>query len=150
MADDIDGIQDPRYHIIAVGHYFVLYLVRGFAGAWMSLLARNPSPSERATLNSQSTCQGPRPGPKLACGVRAGSLHATEPRERGKTRGRHRKKCRRAKKTHVDYILSIFIYTAAQYQFLFCSSLPKSYKRNGSREAKKYTSSRAIWRIEAY
>ena len=30
MSDDIDDIQDPRYHIIAVGHYFNLFLVRGF------------------------------------------------------------------------------------------------------------------------
>ena len=46
----------------------------------------------------QITCHGPRPGPKLADGVRVGSLCATEPRARGKTRGRKRKKCRRVKK----------------------------------------------------
>ena len=40
-------------------------------------------------------------------GVRAGSLCATEPRARGKTRGRKRKKCRRVKTTH----LYTFIYT---------------------------------------
>ena len=33
MSDDIDDIQVPRDHIIAVGHSFNLYLVRGFAGA---------------------------------------------------------------------------------------------------------------------
>ena len=67
----------------------------------MALRARNASPRGRATLNTQSTCHGPRPGPKLAHGVRAGSLRATEPRARGKTRGRKRKKCRRAKRTHL-------------------------------------------------
>ena len=58
----------------------------------MTLRARNAYPRGRATLNPQSTCHGPRSGPKLACGVRAGSLSATEPRARGKTRGRKRKK----------------------------------------------------------
>ena len=66
--------------------------VRGFAGAGMALRARNPSPWGLATLNSQSTYRGPRPGPKLARGVWAGSLRATEPRARGKTRGQKRKK----------------------------------------------------------
>ena len=63
--------------------------VRGFAEAWMALRTPNPSPSGRATLNPHITCHGPRPGSKLASGVRAGSLRATEPR--GKTRGRKRK-----------------------------------------------------------
>ena len=84
-----------------VGHFFNLFImyVRGFAWAWMALRARNTSPSGRASLNPQSTCHGPRPEPKLLYGVRAGSLCATEPRARGKTRGRERKKCRRVKKT---------------------------------------------------
>ena len=47
-----------------------------FAWAWMALRARNASPSGRATYNPQSTCHGPRPGPKLAYGVRTGSLCA--------------------------------------------------------------------------
>ena len=72
----------------------------------MALRPRNPSPSSLSTLNPQSTCHGPRPGPKLASGVRAGSLRATELRARGKTRGLKRNKCRRAKKTHT-YIYSI-------------------------------------------
>ena len=73
------------------------YPVRGFAGTCMTLLTRNASPRGLATLNPQSTCHGPRPGPKLARGVRAGSLRATVPRAREKTRGRKRKKCRSAK-----------------------------------------------------
>ena len=100
MSDDIIDIQDPRYHMRRRTFFEP---VRGFAGVWMALRARNPSPSGLATLNSQNTCHGPRSGSKLACGVRAGSLRATEPRTRGKTRGRKRKKCRRAKK-HI-YIL---------------------------------------------
>ena len=78
----------------------------GFAWAWMALRARNPSPSGRATFNPQSTCHGPRPGPKYAYWVCAGSLCAMEPRARGKTRGRKTKKCRRVKK-HI-YIYNIY------------------------------------------
>ena len=40
--------------------------VRGFAWAWMALRARNASPWLRVTLNPESTCHGPRPGPTLA------------------------------------------------------------------------------------
>ena len=50
----------------------------------MSLRVRNPSPRGLPTLNPQSTCREPRPGPKLMRGVRAGSLRATEPRAREK------------------------------------------------------------------
>ena len=102
MSNDIDDIQDPRYHMRRRTFFNVLvYCVREFACTWMALRARNPCPSGLATLDPQSTCHEPRPGPKLACGVRAGSLRATEPRARGKTRGRKRKKCRWAKKTHL-------------------------------------------------
>ena len=51
-----------------------------------------------ATLNPQSTCHGPRPGPKLGCGVGAGSVRPTEPRVRGKTGGRKRKNAEGPKK----------------------------------------------------
>ena len=81
------------------------YHVRGFARAWMALRTRNPSPSGLATLNPQSTCRGPRSGPKLACGVRAGSLRATEPRPRGKTPVRKRKKRQCTKKTHLYIVV---------------------------------------------
>ena len=100
MSGDID-IQDHRYRMSRRTFFILLmHYVRGFACTWMALRARNPSPSGLATLNPQSTCHGPRPGPKLAYGVRAGSLHATEPRARGKTRGRKRKKRPTAKTTH--------------------------------------------------
>ena len=81
-----------------VGHFFnmLMHCVRGFACTWMAPRVGNPSPNGLATLDPQDTCHGPRPGPKPACGIRAGSLRATEPRARGKTRGRKRKKCRRA------------------------------------------------------
>ena len=104
MSDDIDEIKGPRDHMRRRTFFQSVYNVLctcGFAWAWMALRARNASPGGRATLNPQSTCHGPRPGPKLAYWVRAGSLCATEPRARGKTRGRKRKKCRRVKKTHL-------------------------------------------------
>ena len=111
MSDDIDDIQDPRYHMRRRTFFKPVNNVLstcGFAWVWIALRARNPSPSGRATLKPQSTCHGPRPGTKLANGVRAGSLcAATEPRARGKTRGRKRKKCRRMKKTHL-YICTRF------------------------------------------
>ena len=60
-------------------------------------------PERTCHLNPQSTCHGSRPGTTLVCGVRAGSLVATERRARGKTCSRKRKKCRRAKKSHLYY-----------------------------------------------
>ena len=36
MSDDIDGIQDPRYHM---SRRTFFYPVRGFACAWMTLRA---------------------------------------------------------------------------------------------------------------
>ena len=62
-----------------IGHYFNLYLGLKRLG-WLYVLGIPP----RAVLRlwtPQSTCHGPRPWPKLACGVRAGSLRATEPTE---------------------------------------------------------------------
>ena len=58
----------------AVGCSFNLYMsrrtffehVRGFVWAWMALRAGNHAPWGLATLNPQSTCHGPRPGPNLA------------------------------------------------------------------------------------
>ena len=47
-----------------------------------------------------------RPGPKLAYGVRPGSLCAMEPRARGKTRGRKRKMPKGKKK-----LIYIYVYT---------------------------------------
>ena len=58
----------------------------------MAPRARNPSPRALATLTPQSTCREPRPGAKLARGVRAGSLRAPEPRAREKIRDRKEKK----------------------------------------------------------
>ena len=72
----------------------------------MALRARNPSPRGLATLNLQSTCCGPRPGSKLAHGVRAGSLRATEPSTRKDPRSEE-KKCRSAKKTHLYIVIYI-------------------------------------------
>ena len=76
MSDDIIDIQDPRYHMRRRTFFEP---VRGFAGAWMALRARYPSPRGLAILNPLSTCLGPRPGPQLARGVRVGSLRSTEP-----------------------------------------------------------------------
>ena len=110
MSDDIDDIQDLRYHMRRRTFFLLVNNVLctcGFAWAWMALRARNASPSGRASLNPQSTCHGPRPGSKLAYGVRAGSLCATELRARGKTRGRKRQECRRVKKTHL-YVYLVY------------------------------------------
>ena len=100
MPGDID-IQDHRYRMSRRTFFILLmHYVRGFACTWMALRARNPSPRGRATLNHQSTCRGPRPGPTLAPSVRAGSLRATEQRARDKTRGRKRKNAE-VPKTHI-------------------------------------------------
>ena len=106
MSDDIDDIQDPRYHMRRRTFFnlLMMYYVRGIAWAWMALRARNASPSGRATFNPQSTCHEPRPGPKLAYWVRTGYLCATEPRSRDKARARRRKKCRRVKKNTFIYV----------------------------------------------
>ena len=107
MSDDIMTLMTFKIPDIAcIGHLFnlLMYYVRGFACAWMAPRARNLSSSGLATFNPQSTVHGPRPGPKLACGVRASSLRATKPRSRGKTRGPKRKKCRRAEKHMYIYV----------------------------------------------
>ena len=83
----------------------------GFAGAWMAIRGRNASPWGCAALNRKSTCHGPRPGPRRAHGVRAGSLRATEPRARKKHVAEREIKCRRAKKTH----LYVYVYTLRMY-----------------------------------
>ena len=59
----IDDIEDPGYHM-SRGTFFEPVL--GFACTWMALRARNSSPKILATLNPQSTCHGPQPGPKHA------------------------------------------------------------------------------------
>ena len=41
MSDDIDDIQDPRYHIIAIEHSFNLYV--GLQGpGWLYVLGMRP------------------------------------------------------------------------------------------------------------
>ena len=67
----------------------------------MALRDRNASPRGSPTLNPQSTCHGPQPGPKRPHGVRAGSLFATEPRTREKTRSRKRKNAERPNNTSI-------------------------------------------------
>ena len=63
ISDDIDDIQDSRYHMSCRTFFKP---VRVFAGTWMALRARNASPWGRATWNPQSTCHERRPGPTLA------------------------------------------------------------------------------------
>ena len=107
-SGDIDDIQDHRcrmsrrtffYPQIKIYHR-TRYYARRFAWAWMAVCAWSPSPRGLATLNPQSTCHGPRPGPKLARGVRSGSLRATDTRERETTGGRDIKKMPTCQKTH--------------------------------------------------
>ena len=108
-SGDIDDIQDHRcrmsrrtffYPQIKIYHR-TRYYARRFAWAWMAVCAWSPSPRGLATLNPQSTCHGPRPGPKLARGVRSGSLRATDTRERETTGGRNIKKMPMCQKTHL-------------------------------------------------
>ena len=111
MSDDIDDIQDQTSHepsdilltcTRAVGNCFTLYQVRGFAWAWMALRDWNHSPWGLATLSPpRASATDLGQGPNLRPGVRAGSLCTTESRAREKTRGRKRKKCRSAEKTHL-------------------------------------------------
>ena len=65
MSDDVDDIQSPRYRM-GRRTFLNLYLVRGFAWAWMALRARSASRWLLAALNPQRTCHGPRPGSTLA------------------------------------------------------------------------------------
>ena len=99
-----------------------MYYVRGFAWAWMASRARNTSPSGFVTSNPQSTCHGPRPGPKLARGVWVGSLRATVPRARGKTRGRNRKNAE-GPKEHI-YIY-VYRFHHGQLKSLFNNAPPQ-------------------------
>ena len=71
----------------------------------MALRARNHSPRGLATLNPQGTCHGPRSGPKLTPWDPGGlpACHGAESTR--KTRGRKRKKCRSAKKTHLYVVI---------------------------------------------
>ena len=108
--DDIDDIHD-LLEISNDGCQTFFQPIRGFAGAWMAIRARNASPRGCATLNRKSACHGPRPGPQRAHGVRAGSLRATEPRARKKPAAERETKCRRTKKTH----LYVYVYTLRMY-----------------------------------
>ena len=73
------------------------WVCRGLDGSTCS----ESLPEGTCHFEPQSTCRGPRPGPKLACGVRAGSLRATEQRAREKTHGRNRKNAEVQKNTFI-------------------------------------------------
>ena len=100
-SDDIDDIQDPRYRMRRrtffqpVNNVVCTWVCMGLDGSTCSECL----PERTCHFEPPEPCHGPLPGPKLAYWVPAGSLSATEPRARGKTRGRKRKKYRRAKKT---------------------------------------------------
>ena len=83
----------------AVGHYFNLYV--GLHGpGWLYMLGMPPRGDLRLwTPRARATDLGQ--GPNLRRGVRAGSLRATEPRAREKTRGRKSKKMPMCKKKHI-------------------------------------------------
>ena len=76
MSDNIDDIQDPRYHM---SHRTFFNLSRTFAWAWMALGAWNASP--RLLADSNNLGQGPH----LRRDVRAGSLRGPEPKRNFKT-----------------------------------------------------------------
>ena len=96
MSDDIDDIQDPRFHM---SRRTCFYPARGFAWTWMALRARNSSTWLLASSNPRARATHLGQGPHLRRGNRTGSLRAPEPRAPENTRGRKRKKCRCAKKT---------------------------------------------------
>ena len=110
----------------------------------MALRARNASPRGRATLNPQSTCHGPRPGPNLAHGVRAGSLRATERRAQEKTRGRKRRKCRRAKKHIYTYRL-VQIERPKLCPRLMTNAIPNQYAQIWYRRKAREKIKRVTW-----
>ena len=89
----------------AVGHSFNLYV--GLQGpGWPYVLGMPPRGDLRLwTPRARAADVGQ--GPHLRPGVPAGSLRATEPRAREKARGRKRKKCRWAKKTHLYIVISV-------------------------------------------
>ena len=81
-----------------VGHFYNLLLKCSTCvcmNLWMALRARNTSPSGHATLNPRVRATELGQGRDLRA-----SLRATEPRARGKTHVRQRKKCRWAKKNY--------------------------------------------------
>ena len=63
MSDNIDDIQDPRYHM-SRRTFFNLNVGLHEPG-WLYVLGM-PLGELLAALNLQSTCHGPRPGPTLA------------------------------------------------------------------------------------
>ena len=80
----------------------------------MALRARNASPSGRATLNPQSTCHGPRPGPKLPS-LRIGSGRApcvpwSREHEEKDPRPEEKKMPKGEKKTHLYTWYNICVY----------------------------------------
>ena len=81
----------------AVEHSFNLH-VSLHGPRWLYVLGITPR-GDLPTHRARATDLGQ--GPNLRRGVRAGSLRATKPRAREKTRGRKRKKRRCAKKTHL-------------------------------------------------
>ena len=114
FSGDIDDIQDPKLSLEPSDILLTCtWVCRRLDGSTCS----KSSPERTCDFESQSTCHGPRPGPKLACGVRASSLRATEPRARGKTRGRKRKNADVPKKRIYMYVYKCctlsdsFIYT---------------------------------------
>ena len=94
MSDDIDDIQDPRYHM-SRRTLFNLYV--GLHGRdWMALrvLGMPPRSFLRFGLwTPRARATGLGQGPHLHRGVRAGSLRVPELRARETTRGRMKKKC---------------------------------------------------------
>ena len=87
----------------AVGHPFNLYV--GLQGpGWLNVLVMPPR-GELLFWTPRARATGVGQGPHLRRGVPAGSLRAMEPIARETTRGRKRKKCRCAKKTHWHIVI---------------------------------------------
>ena len=89
MSNDIDDIQDPRYHM-SRWIFFNLYV--GLHGPGGLYVLRIPPRGYLRLSTPRARATDPGQGSHLHHGVRAGSLRAPEPRTREKTRGRKRNK----------------------------------------------------------
>ena len=107
MSDDIDDIRDSRYHMRRRTFFQPVHNLL----CTQVCMGLDDSTCSECLLEWASQLDPPehvpRPGPKLAYGVRAGSLCATEPRARGKTRGRKRKNAEGRTK-HIIYICLLY------------------------------------------
>ena len=116
----------------AVGHSLINLLLGLHAPGWLYVLGIPPR-RNLPLWTPRARARGPRPGPKLARGVRAGSLRATEPRAREETRGRKRKKmpkCLKHTFIHTWYSSNIICFNISFHFFYSLWRKTKQTKNN--------------------